>query len=287
MPVFATPEPVTVVVTLQAADVSVVASDRADTVVTGLAADGGSDDPAAADIALAGGRLTVTAPTRARSRRGPWLLDLVDRLRGPTGQVVTIEVPTGSHLQVESSYGSVHADGTLGTCRIRLGYGDVRLDRTGSVEVRSRHGDVVVDHVEGHAEITVSSGDVSVRSVDGTATIDNNHSDIDIGEITGALRLSGAHGEMVVGRAGSDVHARTSYGSVRIGETESGVVDLSSTHGELDVGVAAGTAAWLEISSSTGSVRNLLTTRTGPDGFDRTVEVRARSRDGDVVVRRA
>lgn len=280
MPTFDTPEPVTVAVTMKTGDTRVVASDRADTVVT-------TDPPGDEDavrVQLAKGRLTVVV--KDAKRRGPWMLDLIDRFRGPA-HTVTIEVPTGSNLEVDTTYGAVTATGTLGACRLRIGYGDVRLDRTGPVDVRNRHGDVVVEHVDGDAAITVSSGDVVVRTVTGSATVTNNHSDIDVGDVGGTVRLTGTHGDIAVARASSDVSARNAYGGIRVAEATSGVVDLSTTYGELEIGIAAGTAAWLDVSSATGSVHNRLTSRSGPEGFDRSVEVRASTRDGNVVIRRA
>jgi DUF4097 and DUF4098 domain-containing protein YvlB len=280
MPTFESSEPVTVAVTMKAGDVRVVASDRADTIVT---VDPPDDENA--DIQLVKGRLTVTV--KDPKRRGPWMVDLIDKLRGPGARTVSIEVPTGSNLEVDTTYGGVTTTGTLGTCRIRLGYGDVRLDRVGAVDMRNQHGDVIVDHVEGNAEIAVSSGDIVLRTVTGSATITNNHSDIEVGEVGGTLRLTGTHGEIAVARASSDVSARNAYGGIRIAEAASGVVDLSTTYGELEIGIAHGTAAWLDVSSSSGSVHNRLSSRSGPDGFERSVEVHASTRDGDVVIRRA
>jgi hypothetical protein len=281
MPVFDTPEPITVAVTMKAGDTRVIASDRTDTLV--------SVDPPGEEESvrfdLANGRLTVAA--REPKRRGPWMVDLIDKLRGGPSYTVTIEVPTGSNLEVDATYGAVTTTGTLGTCRLRLGYGDVRLDRTGSLDVHHRHGDVVVDHVAGNAEIAVSSGDITIRTVTGSATVTNNHSDIDVGDVSGVLRLTGTHGDISVARTSAEVSVRNAYGSVRVAEAVSGVIDLSTTYGELEIGIATGTAAWLDVSSSTGSVRNELSSRPGPDGFDNSVEVRARTRDGDVVIRRA
>jgi len=280
MPTFPTPEPVTVAVSMKAGDVRVVASDRIDTVVS---VDPSDDETVHAE--LVNGRLTISV--KEPKRRGPWMVDLIDKLRGPGSRTVSIDVPSGSNLEVDATYGEVRAIGTLGTCRLRLGYGDVQLDRTGALDVQNRHGDLVVEHVDGNAEISVSSGDVSVRTVTGSATITNNHSDIDVGDVTGTVRLTGTHGEISVGRASSEVSVRNAYGSIRVAEAVSGVVDLSSTYGELQIGIANGTAAWLDVSSSSGYVRNELKSRPGPEGFVNSVEVRARTRDGSVVVRRA
>jgi hypothetical protein len=83
-----------------------------------------------------------------------------------------------------------------------------------------------------------------------------------------------------------DVAARTAHGAVRLGRVVRGEVSLTSTHGRLEVGVDPGSAVWLD-ADTRGQVRNTLAPREGPEGFGESVAIVARSRDGDVVVRRA
>jgi DUF4097 and DUF4098 domain-containing protein YvlB len=199
---------------------------------------------------------------------------------------VEIALPSGSRVQGETSFGGFHAEGRLGECRLRTDYGDIRLGRTGSVDLRTSSGEIAVEHVDGHAEISTSSGDIRVREIDGTAMITNEHGEIRIGHVTGEVRLSGSHGDMAVERAEAGVEARTAYGNVRIGEVIRGATTLTTTSGELEVGVRRGTAAWLDVSSSTGELHNDLNARDDPEGFAETVEIRAHTRDGDIFVRR-
>ena len=142
MPTFPTPEPVTVAVTLKAGNIRIVASDRADTVVE---IDPPDDDTARVELVNERLTITVTEP----KRRGPWMADLIDKLRGPGSRTVSIELPTGSNLEVDTTYGEVRSVGTLGTCRLRLAYGDVQLDRTGPLDVHSRHGNEQMSRIGG------------------------------------------------------------------------------------------------------------------------------------------
>jgi hypothetical protein len=57
--------------------------------------------------------------------------------------------------------------------------------------------------------------------------------------------------------------------------------------GELEVGIREGTAALLDVRSQYGNVRNFLTASDGPKASDQTVEVRARTSYGDIVIRRS
>jgi hypothetical protein len=108
-----------------------------------------------------------------------------------------------------------------------------------------------------------------------------------VDEAMGALQLRGTHGEVSVGRVLDGLLARNAYGGVRVDELVAGACDVATTYGEIEIGIAEGTAAWLDIASDTGSVHNRLDEQPGPDAFDRTCEINARTRDGDIVIRRA
>ena len=63
---------------------------------------------------------------------------------------------------------------------------------------------------------------------------------------------------------------------------------MLETHaGDVAVGIRAGTAAWLDVRSLTGSVLNSLDAADEPEPSAPTVEVRARTTVGDVAIRRA
>jgi hypothetical protein len=264
-----------------------VASERDHTVVDIRPADGADSSVTdATRVEFVNGQLLVKGPA-LRGWGTKWGLNFLGL--GWSGAAVEVDValPSGSRVQGETSIGGFRAEGRLGECRLRTDHGDIRLGRTGSVDLRTSSGEIAVEHVDGHAEISTSSGDIRVREIDGTAMITNEHGEIEIGQITGDLRMRGSHGDMAVERAAADVEVKTAYGSVRIGEVVRGATTLTTTSGELEIGVRRGTAAWLDVSSEGGELRNHLEARDDPDGFAETVEIRAHTRDGDIVVRRA
>jgi hypothetical protein len=85
----------------------------------------------------------------------------------------------------------------------------------------------------------------------------------------------------------ASVMARTAYGSLRIGEVLRGSVELQTSYGGIEIGVRRGTAAWLELNSKNGRVHNALDTTNGPAEGDDTVEIRASTSYGDIMIRRA
>lgn len=107
-----------------------------------------------------------------------------------------------------------------------------------------------------------------------------------IGEATDDVRLKTANGDITVYRALAGVDAKTAYGGVRVGEVVRGAVVLETGFGELELGIREGTAAWLDVNSQHGTVRSDLSADDGPGEAEETVEVRARTGYGDIVIRR-
>jgi DUF4097 and DUF4098 domain-containing protein YvlB len=280
MPTFDTPQPISARLSLGyvVANVRVTAGDRGETTVDVRPVDAANKaDLRVAEqtrIEYADGRLMVRAPR-------------LGSLFGRTGSIdVMIALPSGSALHGETGLGEVVCDGRLGECRFKTGFGDIQLDQAGEVHLKSGSGDVTVNHASGGAEIIASNGAINVRRVDGPATVKNSNGTSWIGEVTGDLRLNAANGSITVDRAHASVTAKTANGSVRVGEVVRGAVTLETAAGSLDVGIRTGSAAWLDLKTSAGRVRNELAAAAGPDDSEETVEVRARTYIGDIVVRR-
>jgi len=278
MPTYATPGPVNVRIDLPLGETRIIASDRDTTVVDIL----GEAD--AIRCELAGNQLTVSTAADRGGLLG-WGLGVLGLGPG-SGATVTVEVPAGSDLHATTRHGSLSTEGRLGTCRVHTEYGDVHLDEVGPVEIRSRHAEISVEHATADLEITTSSGDVRIGLVEGSAAITDNDSDITLTEARGPLQLRGSHGDMAIERLSADLLARNAYGSVRVTEVVEGTCDVATTYGEVEIGIAEGTAAWLDVRSDSGTVHNRLDRQPGPDAFDHTAEIRARTRDGDVLIHR-
>jgi DUF4097 and DUF4098 domain-containing protein YvlB len=280
MPTFDTPEPIFAVIDIGAGHVRVSASDRADTVVEVRPADESEDaDVKAADqtrVEYGHGRLLVQAPkSKLRSL-----------FRRTASIDVTVELPTDSRVDVKA-WADVRSEGRLGDSVVASAAGDIRLDQTGRLKLRTAAGDISVARSAGHADVGTAAGKIWIGEIDGTAVAKTSSGDVAVGEVTGDLRMNTAYGDITVDRALATVGAKTAYGSVRIGEVVRGSVVLETGFGDMEVGIADGTAAWLDVSSQHGSVRSDLDAADGPEPAGETVEVRARTGYGDVVIRRA
>ncbi|WP_109029289.1 DUF4097 family beta strand repeat-containing protein [Streptomyces rubrogriseus] len=278
MPSFDTPRPIAVNAHVGAGSIRFTASDRSDTVVEVRPGDPGRDKDVRAaeqtEVSYASGVLTISTKER--------------RFIGPTGAVeVTVELPAGSRVDTVGSWTQVLGEGRLGEVRVKTPGGDVRLDTTGPLELNASHGSVTVDRVEGSAEITTSSGSVRVGVIDGPAVLRNSHGSTTVGAALGDLRVKNANGDINVAHAEASLTATTAHGTLRVDEVVRGEIRLETSYGAIEVGVREGTAAWLDVQSSGGLVRNTLTASDSPAGSEETVKVHARTRYGNIDVRRA
>lgn len=264
MPAFDTPEPISVTVDLGVGDVRIAASDRADTVVDVRPTDELNEpDVRAAEqtrVEYTAGRLLVMGP----KQRG---LGLFSK---PGSVDVTIELPAGSQLQGDAGVAAFHCAGRLGACRVKTGVGDITMDR-----------------LAGPADISTSTGELHLGQIDGSAVIKNANGDCWVGEITGDLRAHTSNGDISVGRAGAGVAASSAYGDVRISEITRGSASLKTSFGEIEIGIRAGTAARLDVSTKFGRVLNDLAAAEGPGASDETAEVHASTSYGDILIRRS
>ncbi|VVJ20260.1 Uncharacterised protein [Amycolatopsis camponoti] len=280
MPVFPTPEPITATIDVSVADVRIVASERAETTVEIEPADptDGEDVKAVArtHVEFAGGELLVKGPK------------YVTKLWGKAGALhITVELPAGSRIRGTAAMGDFRVGGRIGDSRLKTSVGDIHLDEAAVIEASTATGDVTVDRATGHAEVHTGSGELRIREIDGTAVLKNSNGETRVGEVTGDLRVSVANGDILVDVAHAGVHAKTASGDIRIGEVIRDRVVLETAVGEIEVGIREGSAAWLELNSLTGSVRNTLSATDGPGASTETVEVKAHTYTGDIVIRRA
>ena len=277
---FDTPRPVSATIGLVIGELRLTASERDTTEVEVRPSDAtNKEDVHAAErtrVECAGGRLTVTAP-RARS----W------SPRSTGGSVaVTIALPAGSSVQAGGQIADFVCDGPLGDCRIKNGIGEIRVEQADKLNLKSGAGDIDVERATGHAELATGSGDIRAGALDSSAVIKNSNGDTWVGVAGGELRLSAANGSLAVDRACANVVAKAANGDVRLGEVARGSVVLETAIGDVEVGIPEGLAAWLDVNATAGRVENLLETADAPGKSAETVEVRARTSLGNIVIRR-
>lgn len=273
MPTFDTPDPIAVFLEMDgiAGRVRITATERADTVVeVAPSRESRKSNVRLAErteIDYADGRLTVVTPKHPDV---PSTKAVLNEIFGSVGSVdVTIGLPAGSSVRGNVAAVTLDVEGHLAECRFETYHGDIDIDHADAVWLSTLAGQIAVDEVAG------------------PATIRNDRGDTKIGEVAGDLRFTGVKGDLHVERAHAAVEVNTSQGNIRVGEVAGGRVDLTTAVGGVEVGVRPGVAVWLDANTVTGTVRRFLDSVDSPAESESTVEVRARTHSGDIVVRRS
>ena len=201
--------------------------------------------------------------------------------------VVAVEVPIGSNIDVYSGMGNLSADGEFGEAALSTGMGEVRVGTSAGIRIKSGSGDITVERAVGPMDITTASGKITAGDLQGSGRIKNGNGETVVGTIVGTVEIKASNGDIVVSHVDGDVSAKSSTGSIRVFEAARGSVDATTTTGAIRVGVRPGIAAWLELSSKQGTVRNLLTAGDAPDDSTDRVRITARSGYGDVLLQRS
>ncbi len=279
MPTFPAPTPVPIVVDVPFGSLYVVAGERDDVVVTVLPTDPGKSGAvrAAEEVRVSrdGDAISIVYPSAWKQYVLPFAAGAAK---------VTVEAPAGS--DVSGKTGSVYAEGRLGTVDLTLNGGDARLDEVARVSLKVTAGSVSLNRVTGPANVKASAGGVRVGEFAGEGTVRASNGTTTVGSVTGSLTVVGANADIEVGSVRGAVVAKSAHAGIRVADLESGSVSLSTSYGSIEVGVPEGTAAWLDLASAHGTVRNQLTPTEGPASDEATAEIRASTGYGDVIVRR-
>jgi hypothetical protein len=270
---FASPEPITATLTTAGARVRVVASKRLDTVVQ-VAPINSAD---ASDVKVAenttvdysAGQLSVKT-TKSGDKNG--------------SVAITIELPAGSRLVLNTAWTDLHADGLLGDCELNIASGRVRLDRIAALRADLAAGDVEIGHIAGTATIDGGTAGVRIGEAAGVVRYQGSTGKVWLGHALSDVDLGGSSGSFDIDRAEGSVTAKAANCPIRIGHLTRGQADLTNASGGIEIGINATTAASVDAKSTKGTVRNSLSTQDNPDD---NLKVYARTRRDDIVIRPA
>lgn len=279
MPTFPASGPIQASIAIHAGDVTITASRRDDVVVDVLPRDPSDKaDARAAETArveLANGKLLVKT-----TRQGVgWSRAGVVR--------VAIALPEGSSLDGHTSVGDLRTEGALGACNLKSGAGAIQLGTTGTLKVVSGAGDIGVEHATGAILAVTGSGALTIGAGDGDIIIKNGNGATTIGSAAGTVKLSAANGDVTIDHAEQSVSAKTANGAIRLGSVAAGAVDVKTAFGTIEIGIAHGTAAKLDVKTTFGLLRQELDPTSTPPSSLKTATVKARTSHGDITIRRA
>lgn len=284
MPSFQTPGPISLSIELSRGLVHVIASDRNDTVVSVNPTDrrrqADADAARKTMVDLSHETLSIK-----QVKPGGFAAPVIG-WKGRGSVDVTVELPEGSSLRADTGFADFRCDGRLGEVTVKTGAGDVRLDRTDGLTVHSGAGQFRLEAASGDAEI-VTAGDMAIGAVVGNAEVKNLNGKTTLRRVGGNVRVRSANGDVTIEDAERDVTVKTANGDVRLGRVSRGSASVETASGRLEIGIKEGTAAWIDANTQFGRIHNTLAPADNPDESAETVEVRARTAFGDVLITRS
>jgi hypothetical protein len=207
---------------------------------------------------------------------------------GRKGEIrATITIPHESSMKVETASADVKASGRFGQSGVTSGSGDVELEQVASADIKVGSGDIELTRALGSIKTKSGSGDVEVGSVAGAADVIVGSGDAVIGSVIGVLKVKSGSGDVVVKSGGEKVDVMSGSGDVLVRRIDRGSVSVKTGSGDTTVGVASGTAAYLDIQTISGDVKSDLDSAGGPADNDLQVSINVISASGDVVLHRA
>jgi DUF4097 and DUF4098 domain-containing protein YvlB len=277
MHTFQTPDPPTLVVRAGAGSVTITAEDT-DLTSVRLSPAGSAGEEAVAQAVV--------------EQRGDAVVVLLPRSRGLFRQGVPVDVdvtcPTGTRLEVTGESADLRATGTYAEATLSSGSGEVLVDTvTGTARLTTGSGSVTAGQVDETLVVATGSGDVEVDHSGRTATLTAGSGDISIGQLVGEVVAKTGSGDVEVGILGGSLSTKTGSGDLTVRRAASGSVQANGASGSVTIGIQEGTAAWLDLSTLSGRVRQELGETDAPREDQQRVQITAHTVSGDLRVHRS
>jgi DUF4097 and DUF4098 domain-containing protein YvlB len=185
---------------------------------------------------------------------------------------ITIKVPAGSALAGKSAAADVRAAGVYSTIQLNVASADV--------EVGEALGDVSLE---------AASGDLAVRRAGGSMRLKSASGHLRVGDVTGDVSAETASGNIRLGAIGGSLRAGSASGDIEIGQLRQGQTLVKTASGDVKVGVAAGSAVWMDLNTASGKTITDLTAQGDVPPTDGPVELelQVRTASGNIRVHRA
>lgn len=170
--------------------------------------------------------------------------------KGNTKRLVTIYIPAGSKLDVESKYADVQISGSLGTASIDLANGNLDAENFSKLMLHSKYSNVSVGNVA-YAEIEFMNGRFSAKSLE-DADLDTKYSTIEAALVKKAVFRS-TNDEYEFEEA-QELRGRKNYGNMRITRL-SNSFELDGTNADIKIRNIDAGASLIRVDNKYADIR--------------------------------
>lgn len=258
---FALPGPINLQARVGQGSLCVHAADDVTEAVVELAArHARSDIVERTTVELRGRTLTVMTP-----RQG----GVFEMLRSHCALDITITVPTGTAMKITTFTAAVTVTG-----------------RSGSVDLSGGAADLALDHVDGDLRLRFGSGSATAQRVTGGVEARSGSGQVRFGAVHGLVRCVCGSGRIEVAECHGPTRFRAGSGGAYLAAVFADV-DVVTGSGDLSIGLPAGRAARLDVTTGSGRVDSQLPIVDVPTTKGEPIRVRARAGSGNIQLFRA
>lgn len=147
-----------------------------------------------------------------------------------TKRIVTVTIPTGSKLDLESKYADVSVPAGITDASIDITNGNLEAENLGKLVLRSRYSNVNVGDVK-NAEIEFTNGRFSAKTIN-DLDIESKYSTIEMAAVDKVVMRS-TNDEYELEEAG-DIRGRKSYGNLRITKLNNSI-DIEGSNADIKI----------------------------------------------------
>ncbi len=206
------------------------------------------------DAVVSGGQVQVTVTVPQDSGGGSALIRIDNYRSNPIDVTLTLTVPEGLDVNVNSSFGKVEVT-TGRSVKVTNQFGATTVTGAGGdVTVTNDFGETSIEDVAGSVTVKGSNGRASVARVKGAADVQSSFGSLELIDVAGKVDARTSNGSIQIEQPGGDVSARTSYGKIEITDSK-GAVTARTTNGGVEVRTNHPVVADYVIDTSFGSIQ--------------------------------
>ncbi|MFE0419501.1 DUF4097 family beta strand repeat-containing protein [Streptomyces tendae] len=188
----------------------------------------------------------------------------------PKGRIrVDVLVPAGSALEITSDSADVETHGQLSWLTVDTGSGQTKAE-----------------YVAGDVRLDVNSGDSELGTVGGALTFAARSGDLRVDHVGGPVSGKSSSGDMRLGTAECGLRVGTNSGDVRVGAVGGGAVHVTTSSGDVTIGVDRALGVRPVLRTNSGDRRGELADGAPSTGAGEIV-LEITTTSGDITLRRA